>query len=62
MYCESSFQIDFGDGSGNGINFGNLDNVSTAEIDFGGITLEEGDIDWDISTVEPPGEAENKVF
>lgn len=61
IFCEWFFQIDFGDGSGSGIDFGSLDSGSTAGIDFSGFTIEEGDIDWGISSVEPRGETGNEV-
>jgi hypothetical protein len=56
------FQIDFGDGSGSVIDFGSLDNDNTAGFQSGGVAIEEGDIDWGISTVESPGETGNEVF
>jgi hypothetical protein len=62
MFCDWSFQIDFGDVSGSGIDFGSVDSNSTAGIDFSGITLEEGDIDWGISSAESPGDTGNEVY
>jgi hypothetical protein len=56
------FQIDFGDGSTSAIDFGSLDSDGTAGFQASGEAIEEGDIDWGISTVESPGEAGNEVF
>lgn len=48
--------IDFGDSNGSGIDFGTLDNGNSVGNECDGITVEEGDIDWGISTVELPRE------
>lgn len=55
-------QIDFGDGNGSGIDFGTLDNGDSVGIECDGITVEEGDIDWGISTVELPEETGSQVY
>lgn len=55
LVCEWFFQIDFGDGGGN------IDSGTDLQIDFSGITIEEGDIDWGISRVESPAETGNEV-
>ncbi|KDR07538.1 hypothetical protein L798_02918, partial [Zootermopsis nevadensis] len=47
--------IDFGDGGGN------IDSGTDLQIDFSGITIEEGDIDWGISRVESPAETGNEI-
>jgi hypothetical protein len=62
IVCDWFFQIDFGDGDGNAIDFGSLDNDSTAGFQSSGVAIEEGNIDWGISTVDSPGETENEVF
>jgi hypothetical protein len=62
LYCEWFFQIDFGDGNGSGIDFGTFDNGNTAGIECDGITVEEVDIDWGISTVASPGESGSEVY
>jgi hypothetical protein len=62
LCCDCFFQIDFGDGNGSGIDFGSLDNGSTTGIECDGITTEEGDIDWGISTVELHGETGSEVY
>jgi hypothetical protein len=61
-YCDCYFQIDFGDGSGSAIDFGSLDSDNNAGFQSSGVTIEEGDIDWGIGTVESPGETGNEVF
>ncbi|PNF20855.1 CDK5 regulatory subunit-associated protein 3 [Cryptotermes secundus] len=43
--------IDFGDGSESVIDFGSLDSDNTAGFQSSGVTIEEGEIDWGISTV-----------
>lgn len=53
--------IDFGDGSRSAIDFGSLDNDSTAGFQSSGVSIEGGDIDWGISTVESPGETGNEI-
>ena len=35
------------------IDFGELDNGDANDIDFGDVTLEEGDIDWGVSVDSP---------
>jgi len=59
-YCEWFLQIDFGDGNGSGIDFGTLDNGNSIGIECDGITVEEGDIDWGISTLS--GETGSQVY
>lgn len=60
--CEWFFQIDFGDGSGSGIDFGTLDSGNSIGIECDGITVEEGDVDWGINTVELSGETGSEVY
>lgn len=61
-YCEWFLQIDFGDGNGTGIDFETLDNGNSVGIEYDEITVEEGDIDWGISTVELSGETGSQVY
>nr|CAD7440956.1 unnamed protein product [Timema bartmani] len=51
----NSGTIDFGDDTGDSIDFGSLGDADAANIDFGDVTLEgEGDIDWGgIEVVNP---------